>query len=566
MFNTLPSEATGLLDWTWPQFEPYYADLEAREVSAENAEEFLADWTRVSELVDEVSSRLHVATTVNTADVEAERRFHRFLDEVYPSVEQAEQRLRTKLLDAGVEPRGFEIPLVRMRAEAELFREENIPLTVEEHKLSMEYDKIVGAQTVQWEGQEVTIVQLRPVFQQTDRSLREQAWRLATQRQLEDREAINALWRRFMEIRLKLAANAGFEDYRSFRWKQLLRFDYQPDDCKHFHRAIEEAVVPAAARIYERRRKLLGLDALRPWDLEVDVFGRAALAPFSDVSEFRSRSSAIFHQVDPALGSYFDIMIREGLLDLENRKNKAPGGYCTEFAAAKRPFIFMNAVGLHDDVQTMLHEAGHAFHAFERGLLPYYQQRHVGMEFAEVASMTMELLAAPYLDRTAGGFYSDADAARARVQHLEWCILFWPYMAAVDAFQHWVYENPTYSCDPAMCDAQWQRVSQRFMPAVDWTGLEEEFKTGWHRKLHIHTVPFYYVEYGLAQLGAAQVWGNALKDQAAAVAAYRKALALGGTVPLPALFEAAGARFSFDTATLASAVSLMETTIDTLST
>jgi len=257
-------------------------------------------------------------------------------------------------------------------------------------------------------------------------------------------------------------------------------------------------------------------------------------------------------------------MARESLLDLDNRKNKAPGGYCASFPMSKRPFIFMNAVGLHDDLQTMLHESGHAFHNFERDALTYSQQRQIGLEFAEVASMSMELLAAPYLAAREGGVYSDADARRARVEHLESDILFWPYMAVVDTFQHWVYAHPSDAADPSKCDAQWAVQWDRFMGGVDWGGLDEEMVTGWHRKLHIHQVPFYYVEYGLAQLGAVQVWANALRDQAGAVARYRRALALGGTAALPQLFAAAGAKFAFDTATLGRYVDLMERTIEEL--
>jgi oligoendopeptidase F len=560
MFQSLPRDARELLDCSWTDLEPYYQELVERALSTESADRLLSDWTSLSELVDETFSRLHVATTVNTADQESERRLHRFLDQIYPQIEQAEQRLKRKLLDSGLVPVGFEIPLQKMRTEAAIFREENLPLFVEEHKLSMEYDKLIGAQTVEWEGKEITVVQLRPVFQSTDRTSRERAWHLSTKRQLEDSQAIGDLWRKFMALRTKQATNAGFQDYRSFRWKQLLRFDYTPEDCKRFHEAIEQAVVPAAARVYERRKKLMGLEKLRPWDLDVDPLGRPPLVPFHDAAEFPNVAAEIFRKVDPQLGSYFDTMIQEGLLDLENRKHKAPGGYCTEFAASKHPFIFMNAVGVHDDVQTILHEAGHSFHAFERYPLPYYQQRQVGMEFSEVASMAMELLAAAGLEKSHGGFYSSGDAARARGEHLERSILFWPYMAVVDAFQHWVYENPSESVEPAACNAQWALVWHRFMPEVDWTGLEEVLETGWQRKLHIHTVPFYYVEYGLAQLGAVQIWGNALKDRSASVAAYRRALSLGGTVPLAALFEAAGAKFAFDADTLGTAVDLMERT------
>lgn len=564
MFDSLPRDAVHRSDWTWKEIEPYYEDLLRRLIHDDNVVQWLADWTRLSEVLDEVFSRLHVATTVDTSDRVAEERYHRFLDRIYPPAEEAEQRLKTKLLDMGIVPPGFEIPLRKMRTEAEIFREENLPLIVQEHKLANQYDKIIAEQTVEWEGQERTIAQMRPLYQETDRQTREKAWRLAAARQLMDRKVINDLWGEFLTVRRELAANGGFPDYRSFRWLQMHRFDYTPEDCYRFHEAIEQVVVPAASRICETRRNLLGVDKLRPWDMDVDPLGRPPLTPFTDVSELRTASSRIFHRVDPVLGNYFDTMADEGLLDLENRKNKAPGGYCTEFAAAKRPFIFMNAVGLHDDVQTLLHEAGHSFHTFERSHLPYYQQRQVGMEFAEVASMAMELLASPYLAREEGGLYSQGDAARALTQHLEWCILFWPFMAVVDAFQHWVYENPTDALNPANCDDRWSRLWERFTPWIDWTGLEEEHMTGWQRKLHIHVGPFYYVEYGLAQLGAAQIWSNAQKSQAEAVASYRKALALGGTVALPELYSAAGARFAFDARTLGSAVELMERTIDRL--
>jgi oligoendopeptidase F len=269
----------------------------------------------------------------------------------------------------------------------------------------------------------------------------------------------------------------------------------------------------------------------------------------------------VLGRVDEELGEYFATMRREGLLDLDNRKGKAPGGYCTSFPAVQRPFIFMNAVGLAGDVRTLLHEAGHAFHVFESRPLPYHQQRSVPMEFAEVASMAMELLAAPYLHRGDGGFYDEADYARARVEHLEGILAFWPYMAVVDGFQHWAYANPEAGVDPAACDAAWDGLWARFMGAIDWSGLDAERVTGWHRKQHIFRAPFYYVEYGMAQLGAVQVWRNALADQAGALAAYRRALALGGTATLPELFAAAGARFAFDTATVQEAVDLIEQTI-----
>jgi oligoendopeptidase F len=554
----LPEKAGDMLAWSWPNFEPFYTELAGRELTEDSVEVFLGDWSRVHDRLDEVGTRLAIAKDVNTADKAAEQRFMRFLDEVYPKSQEAEQKLKTKLLESGSGPEGFDVPMHKIQTDALLFRQANLPLQVEVAKLCNEYSKITGSQTVSWEGREVTVTQLRPVLQETDRSRREKAWRLAAERQLEDREALNELWRKLLKIRLQMACNAGYLDYRAFRWQEMYRFDYVPQDCKEFQKAIEQEAVPAAGRTYRRRQRLTGLDVLRPWDLDFDPLGRAPLAPFSDVARLKSVVGTMLDRVDAGLGAHFHTMVQENVLDLDNRKNKAPGGYCATLPAAKLPFIFMNAVGLHGDVMTLVHESGHACHSFESSALPWFQQRMVGLEFAEVASMGMELLAEPYLEREAGGFYTEEEAARARIDNLEKIVQFWPYMAVVDAFQHWAYENPEPAMVPENCDREWSALWNRFMPGCDWTGFEDVVATGWQRKLHIFMEPFYYVEYGLAQLGACQVWANALRNQAAAVAAYKQALALGGTRPLPDLYHAAGAAFSFDAEALGSVINLIE--------
>jgi oligoendopeptidase F len=571
MFEKLPTTPESLIAWSWPEIETCYQELESRSIDTANVDAWLADWSSIGERIEELYARLAVATSVNTADKEAEELMHRFLDGIFPNSMASEQKLKEKLLTSQLEPKGFKIPLRNMRAEADLFRPSNLPLLAEQQKLALYYDKICGAQTVQWEGQEVTLTRLALNFQQHDRERREKAWKLKAARQLADVEIINELWVKFMDVRARIARNADKPSYREYAWQQKLRFDYTSEDCKSFAKAIEQVVVPAATRIYEKRKKALGLDSLRPWDLVDGWFNRPApaagaptLKPFDSIDELKQGVSTIFHKVDPVLGGYFDRLLAEGLTDLANRKNKAPGAYCTSYTSIRKPFVFVNAVGTHDDVMTTLHESGHSFHVFETAGIPFIQQLNVPMEFAEVASMGMELLASPYLTRQNGGFYSEPDAALARIEHLEGMILFWPFMAVVDAFQQWVYENPAAGADPAECDAHWGVLWDRFLPGVDWSGLEEIKLTGWHRKLHIHTVPLYYVEYGLAQLGAVQIFGNALKDQAGAVAAYRKALSLGGTVPLPQLFATAGAKFAFDNAILKNAVDLMESVISEL--
>jgi len=562
----LPTTPEELLTWEWPQFDPFAVELAGRPLSQDNLSQWLLDWSRLRDCMDELSYRLNVATTVNTADATAQKRLQNFYDTIYPTAMQADQVLKQKLLASGLEPAGYDVALRNMRAAADLYRPENLELLAEEQKLNTRYDSIIGAQSVQWDGKEMTVTQLRPVYQEMDRSRREQAWRLGSQRQLADRQSLNTLWQELFALRQRIAANAGKPNFRAYRWQQLNRFYYTPEDCKQFHRAIEEVVVPAANRVYRRRQERLGLASLRPWDLFVDPHGRPPLHPFDTVEQLKTGASAIFHRVDPQLGAYFEVMRDENLLDLDNRANKAPGGYSTIFPMSRRPFIFMNAVGIDDDVQTLLHEGGHSFQDFEMYVIPYSHLREIPMEFAEVASMSMELLTSPYLAREWGGFYSRSEAARALIEHLEWDITFWPSMAAIDAFQHWAYENPELALNPAACDETYFNLHSRFLPGVDWSGLEDILATRWQRVLHIYQLPFYMVEYGLAQLGAVQIWRNALADQAGAVAAYRHGMALGNSLPLPQLYQAAGARLAFDAAALNEAVTLMESKIQELET
>lgn len=577
LIRPLPDDARAVFDWEWERIAPYYARLQYIELNAHNINAWLADWTQLSALLDEAYQRLNVATTQYTADQELEARYIRFSEQIYPPYQAAEQKLKEKLLASGLEPDNFAVPLRSLRAEAALFRQENLPLQTQEQKLEKEFDRIVGGEIIVWRGENKTPAQMLRFLQDPDRAAREQVWRAIQDRRLENRSALNDLWARQLQLHLQMAKNAGFVlpdgsgDYRSFRWQQYLRFDYNPDDCKNFASAIEYVVVPVTARLYEKYRMRLGVETVRPWDLQGPVgFFTAAptrdtmpLRPFRNIDELIAKCSQIFYDVDPELGARFDRMRAENLLDIENRPHKAPGAYCQNYEYARVPFVFQNAVGTQEDVQTLLHETGHAFHAFESFALPYIQQHAVPLEFCEVASMGMEFLGAPYLNHP-GGFYNDADAARARVEKLEAALFFWPYMAVVDLFQHWAYENPRQAMDPENCDAQWDALWERFMPGVDWNGLDEARVTGWHRKIHIFTSPFYYVEYGMAQLGAVQLWANALRDQKQAVRGYRRALALGYTVTLPELYRAAGADFAFDAEHLSRAVALMQDTIQAL--
>lgn len=564
-FANFPTAFEQVKDWTWDDIRPYFDDLLARELNAATAEGWLRDRSQLEDAIREIFSRTQVATTQDTADEEAEARYKNLLATVYPHLEQTGNALDHMLLDSGLQPDGLDMALKKIRTDVEIFREENIELQMREQVLGLEFNKIAGALTVEWEGAETTLPELAKVQEDHDRDRRERAWKLSMERYLSVREPINTIWTQLFELRAQKAQNAGFDNYRSYIWQVRHRYDYTPQDADTFHRAIEEVVLPAVQRRTEARRARLGLDVLRPWDLAVDPDGRAPIRPWETIDDFAARAETIFNHVDPELGAYFSTMRSEALLDLPNRKNKGVGAYCTGFPMSKRPFVFMNAVNSRGDVRTLLHEIGHAFHNFEAlANLQYSMQRAYPIEFAEVASMAMELLAAPYLTRADGGYFSEADAARDRIEHLEKILDFWPYMAVVDAFQHWAYTHGSEAADPAACDAAWSRLWDRFMITSDYSGMQDIKETGWHRKHHIFRYPFYYIEYGLAQLGAVQVWANALEDQAAAVRAYRSGLALGGTRNLYDLFGATGAKFAFDSQTLGAAVDLIERTINDL--
>ena len=550
----------------WSTIQPRVDALLAAELTPEGAPAWLKAWSDLEATIDEAATGAYRATTENTADAEAERRYLHFVETIRPQVEVAKQALRDKLLAIeGYRPRADQEQLLRrFRSEAALFRPDNVPIQAQLDVLANDYNKIVGAMSVTLDGREMTLPEAELRLLDTDRARREEAWRAIQARWLRDREALDALFLQMLPLRRQLARNAGLSDYRDYVFRAYARFDYTPDDCLVFHDAIEHEVVPLARELAGERAAALGLEALRPWDLEVDPTGLPPMRPFEGADELEEGAQRVFERVDPALAREF-ARLRGGALDLASRPNKAPGGYCAGFPLSGHCYIFMNAAGAPDDVTTILHEGGHAFHyAAAAGANELVWNFDAPAEFAEVASMAMELLAAPYLAREAGGFYSADEARRARVAHLRRIVDFLPYMAVVDAFQHWVYATAPEDIGPRDLDRAWNDLWGRFMAGVDWTGLEAERETGWHRKVHIYGYPFYYVEYGLAQLGALQVWRAAQRDQRAAVADYRRALTLGHTRPLPDLFAAAGARFAFDRATVGELIALIKRELDTL--
>ncbi|MBP6015395.1 MAG: M3 family oligoendopeptidase [Candidatus Promineofilum sp.] len=550
---------------TWTSFESRYDHLLNMALERSELPHWLDQWSQLNRIVEEVGAIAYIDSTLDTADESREKAFLNFIEHIEPNFRRADQALKERLLtlvsdDQALGP-DMAVMLRKMRNQADLFREANVPLFTELAKLGNEFDKITGGLKADWDGEEKNLSQLDTLLLDQERTIRERAWKTIMGLWQSKRDELNHIYEQMLALRRQVAENAGLPDFRAYVYKSYNRFDYTPADSIRFQEAIEAVVVPAAERVYDRKRRRLALEVLRPWDVNVDASGQPPLRPYVEQDKLIQGSLNIFEHVDGELARHFATMAEEGLLDLDTRAGKALGGYCSNLPWRERPYIFMNGAGTHDDVQTMLHEAGHAFHAFESFSLPYIWQTDVPMEFCEVASMGMELLAAPYLTKAYDGFYSPAEAARARIEHLEGIITFLPYMAVVDAFQHWVYTHPDQAMDAAACDAAWDGLWVRFMRGIDWSGYEAERESGWHRKLHIFHIPFYYVEYGMAQVGALQVWRNALRNQAEAVATYRDALKLGGTKILPELFAAAGADFRFDESMLAELVALIEDTV-----
>lgn len=558
----LPDSPAAFADATWTEIVPFYEVLAAAPLDEDTADEWLAAWSRLESLLTEAASLAMIAYTVDTADAAKEAAHLRFSTELMPRLEERSVALARRLVESGLSRPGMETTLARFRTQIGLFREANIPLFSELEELGTRYQRITGSMTARWDGEEIALPRLQPHLKNPDRAVRERAFRASTAPYVASHDELAAVFDRMYVLRQQAAQNAGFANFRDYIFPAKFRFDYTPEDCERFHRAVERAVAPAVERVLEHRRQRLGLDVLRPWDLQVDPSRREPLRPFSTEAELTGRAARVFEQVDPAFGAEFRTMIGERLLDLESRKGKAPGGYCDTLHYRGRPFIFMNAVGVVDDVMTLMHEAGHAFHAFESHAQPLIWQRHPGSEAAELASMSMELLASRHL-ADAGGYFTDEEARMALLEHLEDILLSLSHIASVDAFQNWIYTSGQGG-DAASRDAEWLRIRARFERGVDWSGLEAERTSRWYRQLHIFLYPFYYIEYGIAQLGALQVWRNSLSDPVAAVTAYRRALGLGATRPLPELYAAAGARLTFDAGDIADLTALVEHRVDAL--
>ncbi len=529
----------------WESVKSLFMELLDRPLSSPpGLKQWLKDLGEFMDNLNQEGSLRYVRMTCQTDDPEIERSYLDFLEKVSEPSKPLYFALSKKYWESpyrsSLPEKEFFLYNRSVENELALFREENIPLETELEKLSQQFQKLSGSLTVSYEGKEQTLQQMGRYLESTGRPKREEAWRLVAERRLKEKDRFEDLFDQMLKLRVQAAKNAGFANYRDYIFRRKERFDYGPKDCEAFHESAEKAIRPLVLQIQEKRKKQMGLPALRPWDLSVDPSGLPSLKPFENIEKLMDGCEKILSKVDPGFGQNFGQMRALGLLDLESRKGKAPGGYQVDLEEVRIPFIFANAVGLDHDVRTLLHESGHAMHSFAWRNIAFAPYRHAPMEFCEVASMSMELMADPYLDE----FYPNPqEAARSVIRHLEDVIVLLPWIATVDAFQHWIYTHPNHS--RAERSAYWVGLRKRLGGIEDWSGLEEVQASLWHRQLHIFEYPFYYIEYGIAQLGALQVWRNFRKDRSEAVRLYKQGLAVGGSQTLPEIFQSAGIRFDF---------------------
>jgi len=547
----------------WDELQPIYQEFLDREiVSAEALESWLLELGRFDAYVGETGSMLYVDMTCDTENEEVKQAYLDFVEQVQPELAKVGDLLNRKLAESPyadeLDSVEYNVLLRDTRMGIALFREENIALGTELTKLGQRYNEICGAMTVQFDGEERTMQQMGKYLQVNDREVRESAYRAVGERRFQDAEEIDELYDKMIALRHQVAKNAGYENFRDYTFDSKRRFDYTPADCEAFQTAIEEICVPLMREIDGERRDALGLKELRMWDMGHDVQGRNPLQPFTEVEEMVAGTSRMFHRLSPELGEFFD-SLRDGTsLDLESRKGKAPGGYQLQRDHSRKPFIFMNATGLQRDLETMVHEAGHAFHSIYADEIPLVDYRSAPIEFCEVAAMSMELLTHDFLDE----FYSSDDANRAVREHLEGIVSILAWIATIDAFQHWIYTNPRHSKEER--HQQWLDLGDRFGSNLDWTGFEEWRKVGWQRQLHLFSYPFYYIEYGIAQLGALQLWLQYRKNPQTALDNYAKSMRLGGSRPLPELFQAGKMSFDLGNSTVQGLIDAVRAQLDEL--
>ena len=530
----------------WTSLEPYFKLLVDREITDKaSLEKWLLDMSEIEAVVNEDACWRQIKMTCDNENKALEDAFNFFCMEIQPQVQPYSDALNKKLLSSPylkeLDQETYHTYIRSTQNNVELFREANIPIQAEIAVLQQQFGQITGGMMVTVNNQEYTLQQAAKFLENEDRNLREEVYFKIQQRRLEDKEKLDELYDKLIALRNSEATNAGFDNYRDYRFKELGRFDYTKDDCYKFHDAVKQHVMPLVNEIYKKKKEKLGLQTLRPWDLDAEPAGTKPLRPFENSEELLNKSVECFTKLRPFFGECLQRMKEMQHLDLESRKGKSPGGYNCPLAESGAPFIFMNAAGQMHDVTTMVHEGGHAIHSFLAHPLPLNGFKEYPMEIAEVASMAMELFSMDHWET----FFDNADdLARAKEHQLERVITIFPWIAIIDKFQHWIYEHATHTHEERT--AAWVATLAEFTDdVIDYTGLETFRDNAWQRQLHLFEVPFYYIEYGIAQLGAIGMWMQYKKDAKKALDNYAYALSLGGTKTLPDLYKAAGLEFDF---------------------
>ncbi|MCZ8070219.1 MAG: M3 family oligoendopeptidase [Cytophagales bacterium] len=532
---------------TWGELKPYFEKLLGRAIhSTSELKEWLRHRSELESVISEESGWRYIRMTCYTDKQEYTNSYQEFVQQIQPEIAPYADQLNKKVLDCPFlreleSEAGYNIMIRNLKKEVELFREENIPLMTEITTETQQYAAVSGAMTVEVNGQELTLQQASVILQSTDRARREEVYQKISARRLQDKDRLDDLFTKLVGLRHQVASNAGFTNFRDYMFKAYGRFDYTAKDCFDFHTAIASEVVPILNQLSKERKEKLKLDALRPWDKAVDAEGREALKVFTDGKDLSDKSIRCFQNLDPFLGNCLSVMNQMGHLDLESRKGKAPGGYNYPLAETSVPFIFMNATSTMRDMTTMMHEGGHAVHNFLTKDLELNDFKSPPMEVAELASMSMELIS---MDQWHIFFTNQDELKRARREQLEDIVETLPWVATIDKFQHWIYENPAHSS--AQRKENWNRIFDEFADTVtDWRGLEVTKDYLWQKQLHLYEVPFYYIEYGMAQLGAIAVWRNFKKNKQSGLDGYMQALRLGYLKSIPEIYAAANVKFDF---------------------
>lgn len=532
---------------TWEPLERYFQDLLDRDTTTkEDFIQFLKDLNELGAVISEDMAWRYIRMTCDTKDKAIEESYMDFVQNISPKIAPVQDKLNKKLVESPFVDslRGdkkYHIYFRGIEKDVELFKEENVELFSQMQVLESKFGNINGAMTVNLDGKELTLQQAALRLKENNRDLRKEAYEAIGERRLQDRAALDDLFNELVALRHKIAQNANFENYRDFKFESMGRFDYTKADCFDFHHAIEKEVVPLLKAQMLKRKELMGLEALKPYDTSVDPEGRKPLKPFTEADEMLDKCLAGFQRIDPYFGKCIGTMKQRKFLDLGSRIGKAPGGYNYPLMETGIPFIFMNASGSLRDVETMFHEGGHAIHAFLADKLELTAFKDTPSEVAELASMSMELISMDVWDEF---FEDEEELKRAKIEQLEGVISTLPWIATIDAFQHWIYENPNHSVKERT--AKWLDLSQRFgTGVVDHSGYEAMQESSWQRQLHLYEVPFYYIEYGFAQLGAIAVWKNYLEDKEKGLSLYKEALSAGYTVSIPEVYEKAGVKFDF---------------------